>query len=63
MLSLRQKLTQLQGLVGTSALNDWETRFVQDISTKIAGSHKAGTTVLTENQVEKIDELWERRCK
>lgn len=63
MLSVGQKLTQLKGLVGTSALSDWEQRFVQSIATQIAASPKAGTTSLTDNQVEKIEEVWETKCK
>lgn len=61
MFSTKQKLTQLQGLVGTKDLTQWETTFVENMARLC--STKAGTTVLSSSQVEKLDEVYEAKCK
>lgn len=61
MVSSKQQLIQLQGLVGTKALTDWETKFVKHM-TELCSS-KAGTTVLSSPQIETLDRIYEERCK
>lgn len=63
MLSTGQKLVQLDGLIGTSALSDWETKFVMDVMAKVREKPKLGTTSLTDKQVEKIEDVWEKKCR
>lgn len=59
MVSLGVKLEQLDGLRDTGDLSDWESDFVGSV---IGRYRRAGdrTSVLSEKQVEKIDDLWGR---
>lgn len=56
--SVGSKLKQLEGLLGTKDLSEWEQRFVQNcLERSDQGRH---TPELSGKQVEKIDDIWER---
>lgn len=59
LVSLGVKLEQLDGLRDTGDLSDWESDFVGSVMSRY---RRAGdrTSVLSDNQVEKIDEIWGR---
>lgn len=56
MKSVGQQIKQLEGLLGTSAVNDWETGFIESMVNNT--DHGNRTTHLTENQVEKVDQIY-----
>jgi hypothetical protein len=51
-------LLQLEGLLGTEGLNDWETGFVVSVLEK--SQHGKVTTILSSKQVEVIDKIWSK---
>jgi hypothetical protein len=53
------KVEQLDGLRDTNDLNDWEQRFVTSVVTSWLHNNK-NTQHLTDKQVEKIEQLWEK---
>lgn len=57
--SLGVKLEQLDALRDTGDLSDWESDFVGSVMGRYARAGQR-TSVLSESQVEKIDELWGR---
>lgn len=58
MKSLGAKINQLAGLVGTKDLTKWETEFVSSVARRTGdGEH---TQPLTENQISKIEQLYDR---
>lgn len=58
MKSIGQKIKQLQGLLGTRDVSAWEEGFIENI----AASTREGreTTHLTPNQVEKVDQIYDK---
>lgn len=54
--SVGVKLQQLHGIVGTAALGEWATKFVNENFTRTGGGKD--TRSLTSKQVEKIDDLY-----
>jgi hypothetical protein len=58
MKSVGQKIMQVEGLLGTRAVNDWETGFIESI----VASTRAGkeTKHLTADQVQKIEQIYNR---
>ena len=56
--SVGAMLRQMAGMVGTKDLNDFETRFVTSILR--ATGEGARTSILTAEQVEKVEQIWER---
>jgi len=56
MKSLGQKITQLQGLVGTKDVTEWQSNFIASIGRQSDGG--ADTQRLTERQVKIIEEIW-----
>lgn len=56
--SLGTKIEQINGLSGTSDVNDWESGFIVNIYTVSARGTK--TAALSEKQIEIIDRIWER---
>lgn len=58
LVSIGTKIKQLEGMVGTADLSDWETRFVRSISGRYQGGLIPGA--LTDNQIEKLEQLWEK---
>ena len=59
--SLGVQLEQLASLRATGDLTDWESDFVSSV---VGRYRRAGdrTSVLSESQVEKISEIWQRNC-
>jgi hypothetical protein len=59
--SLGVQLEQLASLRDTGDLADWESDFVGSV---VGRYRRAGerTSVLSESQVEKISEIWQRNC-
>ena len=55
LVSLKTKIKQLTGLLGTKDLSEWEHRFVDSVS-----EHLDDTTALSAKQAEKIEQIWER---
>jgi predicted RNase H-related nuclease YkuK (DUF458 family) len=55
MKSIGAMIKQLEPLVGTTDLNAWEQRFIENI---ILRSNKGATSILSERQVERINELY-----
>lgn len=56
--SIGQKIMQIEGLVGTSAVNEREEKFIEDVSRITEGGKR--TTMLTGPQVEWIGRIWKR---
>lgn len=56
MKSVGQQIQQLQGLLGTDAVSEWETTFISDIAAKTNDGRR--TTHLSEKQVEKLDQIY-----
>lgn len=54
--SVGTMLKQMAGLVGTKDLNDWEARFVKNVLRSTGDG--ARTSILTSDQVEKVEEIW-----
>lgn len=60
-MSVGAKLRQMAGLVDTTTITDWENRFLKNVLRSTGDG--ARTSVLTSDQVEKVDEIFERYCK
>ena len=56
MKSIGQKIMQLEGLGGTSAVTDWEADFIESVVEKTDGGKN--TTNLTEKQLSVIDRIY-----
>jgi len=56
--SIGQKIMQIEGLVGTIAVNEREEEFIEDVSRITEGGKR--TTTLTVTQVEWIERIWKR---
>lgn len=56
--SLNSQLTQLAGLVGKKDVCSWEQKFITSILQQSSGGKD--TTALSEKQVLKIEEMYER---
>lgn len=53
--SIIVKAAQICGLLGTKDLSEWETTFCKSINELLESNN---TTVLSDKQVEKIDQIW-----
>lgn len=49
---------QIEGLLGTRAVNDWESEFIQNILEKTNGSRN--TEKLTAQQIERINQIYNK---
>lgn len=58
MTSLGSMVRQLAGLVGTNDASPWERTFISSLVTRTENGKD--TTMLTDNQVEKLTEVWEK---
>lgn len=56
MATVRIQLLQLEGLLGTADLSEWEQKFVENCLRQ--SDHGDHTPKLTGKQVEKIDDIW-----
>jgi hypothetical protein len=54
LVSTGTKIKQLEALLGTSDLNEWETKFVRSI----VEPDLVGRRELTDRQLEALDRLW-----
>lgn len=57
MKSLKQKVDQLEGLIDTTDVSDWENGFLKNIA-QMVHSCNGSTARLTERQVEILDRIW-----
>ena len=57
MLSTTQMIRRLEGMVGTTELSDWETRFVASLVAKVEAGQ---VTSLTEKQLYILQRLHDR---
>lgn len=55
MKSIGTMIEQLSAMLGTDDLNPWETQFIQTVQ-----RHQKNTTALTERQVDKIEQLYDK---
>lgn len=53
--SIRQKIQQLEGLVDTKDVTDWENQFIKNMVEKIKPD--SSTTKLSSKEVDKIDQI------
>lgn len=61
MISIATMITRLDGLLGTDDLTDWEQRFVRSVAERTAAQRRQGLQLeLSDNQLEKVDELHQR---
>lgn len=61
MISIATMITRLEGMLGTDDLTDWEQRFVRSVSERTAAQRRRGLPLeLSDNQLEKLDELHRR---
>ena len=58
MKSLAMKIEQIDGLTGTNDVTPWEDEFITSIVERVAKNK--GTQLLSSNQVEIIERIWER---
>lgn len=58
LVSLGIKVKQLEGLLDTSDLTEWENDFVHSISVRTDCGRD--TSRLTDREVERLDELWSK---
>lgn len=56
MKSIGQKIRQIEGLLGTSAVTKWETEFIESISRQSEGGKS--TLYLTEPQIHIVDRIY-----
>lgn len=54
--SLITMIRQLEGLLGTPDISDWEERFIGSVRGALPPMGQ--TTALSEKQVDKIEQLW-----
>lgn len=57
MVSTSVMIQQLESLTETNDLNDWEKQFVRNLANRLEAGE---VTRLTDNQVEKLDELYRK---
>jgi hypothetical protein len=55
--ALHAKVAQLEGLLGTSDLTDWESGFVQSL---VHHGYAKDSTKMSEKQVEMLDRVWSK---
>jgi hypothetical protein len=56
--SIGTMLRQLAGMADTKDLSDWENGFLKNVLARTGDG--ARTSVLTEKQVERVEELWKK---
>lgn len=56
--SVGTMLRQMAGLVDTTDVSDWENRFLKNVLDRTGDG--ARTSVLTEDQLEKVVQIWEK---
>jgi hypothetical protein len=59
MVSIGQMIRELAPMVGSPDLKDWENRFMKNVVSSTGTG--ARTSMLTGDQVEKVEEIYERR--
>lgn len=55
MKSITQQIRSLEGLLGTDAIGEWETQFIENIVRRTDSGRF--TRILTEKQIDKIDQI------
>lgn len=60
--SLNTMVKQVEALLGTNDLNDWEEGFVSSIvkRTKCGGPTGSNTSMLTEKQIDSLERIWKK---
>lgn len=58
--SIGAMLRQLAGMVDTKDLTDWENRFLKNVVDRTGNG--ARTSILTDDQVEKVEQIWHKHC-
>ncbi|MDO8595671.1 MAG: hypothetical protein Q7R45_03510 [Sulfuricaulis sp.] len=58
LVSIGTKIKQLEGLLDTKDLSDWENEFLHSISVRTDCGRD--TTGLTGKQIERLEELWSK---
>jgi len=58
LVSLGAKIQQLEGLLDTKDVNDWENTFLHNVCDRTAGG--LVTRRLSDKQIDRIEELWAR---
>jgi len=56
--SIRQKIQQLEGLLGTKDISEWEEGFITNVVAKIKPGNS--TTKLTGPTIDKIDQIYQK---
>ena len=56
--SIATKIQQLTGLLGTKDINGWEQGFIESVRGALPPHGQ--TTALSEAQVAKVEQIWER---
>lgn len=56
--SISTMLRQLAGMVDTKDLSDWENEFLKNVLERSGDG--ARTSLLTEKQVERVEQLWKK---
>ena len=56
--SVGAMLRQIAGMVGTKDLSPWETGFLKNVLTRT--NDGARTSILTADQVEKVEQIYEK---
>lgn len=54
--SVGSMVKQVAALLGTTSLNPWEQGFIESVVR--ASNNGANTPALTDNQVDKLEEIW-----
>jgi len=57
MKSIAQKVLQVQGLIDTTDVTEWENNFLKSINEQLNDDN---TVALTSKQVEVIDRIWSK---
>lgn len=59
MTSTQTMLKQLDGLLGTDDLNDWESEFVRNVCARVEAAD-GHTFILSEKQLSVIERIWSK---
>lgn len=57
--SIGSMLKQVEGLLDTKDLSEWEQEFVSSVSSRVAAA-KGSTTVLSEKQVSIVERIYKK---
>ena len=58
LVSIATKVEQLNAMLGTSDLTDWEQGFVRNVAGKFTSAKPSA--VLTDKQIEIIERIWDK---